>query len=243
VGGAGGGGAGGGRDIPTHPLVEALAPDPARPPEKATRLYGYPGPSTDPNATRLYLDHELSTYVEVPKEAIRHSQTLDNDAGTILWVDPKASVTHSTTQSQEVQADFLTGGIAQQHLATAAAAGTGLGGLGQGPQVTQFEVSFWGPCITQQLGCGFTRIPNCWVTELCPPSHFVQCPSVRVICTWEPPCAQVTHAPPCPSIGIACTVVQPCGFPTGIACPSQLRCPSGAICGGPVIDPLSPIAR
>jgi len=120
---------GGKKDIPTHPLVEALVPDPAKPPAKAVRLHGYPGPSTDPDATRLYLDHELSSYVEVPKEAIRHSQTLDNDAGTILWVDPKASLTHSTTQSQEVQADFLSGGISQQHLA-AAAVGTGLGGLG-----------------------------------------------------------------------------------------------------------------
>src|SRR5690242_12317049 len=107
----GGGGGGGGRDVPTRALVEARAPDAAQPPEKAVRLYGYPGPSTDAGATRLYLDQDLSSYVEVPKDAIRHSQTLENDAGTILWVDPKASIRHSTTQSHEVQADFLSGGI------------------------------------------------------------------------------------------------------------------------------------
>ena len=182
------------------------------------------------------------------RRPIRHSQTLANDAGTILWVDPKASVTHSTTQSQEVQADFLTGGIAQQHLATAAAAGGGAAGVLPTPPI---HLSQLAPCITQLLGCGFTRQVHCWVTELCPPSRFVHCPSFGFTCTFVPPCGVLSHTPPCQvvsavqpchSIGIACTVAPPC-FQTGFVCPSQLRCPSGPVCGGPVLDPLSPIAR
>jgi hypothetical protein len=235
------GGGGGGRDIPTHPLVEALVPDPAKPPEKAVQLHGYPGPSTDSNATRLYLDHELSSYVEVPKEAIRHSQTLDNDAGTILWVDPKASLTHSTTQSHEVQADFLSGGISQQHLGAAAAAGPAAGAVMQ-PTPT-VHASIFTPCITL-----WTHIPNCWRTETCPPSHFVPCASVGVCPSYSPACHVGTLLPVChsigftctvrPSIGIACTVLPP-------QCPvhSGFVCPSGPICGVQQGDPLSPIAR
>jgi hypothetical protein len=234
---------GGGKSIPTHPLVEALAPDPAQPPEKAVRLYGYPGPSTDANATRLYLDHELSSYVEVPNDAIRHSQTLENDAGTIVWVDPKASIRHSTTQSQEVQADFLSGGIAQQHLATAAAAGPAAGAVLQPTPTVQ--VSIFGPVCWGT----FTQIPHCWRTEACPPSHFLPCASIGALhCTLLPPCPSVAPlcqvaTQLCHSIGIACTVVPPCPVQTGFVCPSQLRCPSGPVCGGPVIDPISPIAR
>jgi len=247
-GGGGKAGGGGGGGIPTHPLVEALAPDPAQPPQRAARLFGYPGPSTDPNATRLYLDHDLSSYIEVPHDAIRHSQTLENDAGTIVWVDPSATVTHSTTQSHEVQADFLSGGIAQQHLGAAAAAGAGpAGAIFPTPTV---QVTHFGPCLSDFVRCGWTRIPHCWQTETCPPSHFAPCVSVGFTCTYlppcgvlthTPPCQLLTHAPPCPSIGIACTVAPPCHVSGIIAC-SQLGCPSGPVCIQPG-DPLSPVAR
>src|SRR5690349_17342997 len=103
---------GGGKDIPHHPLVEALASDPNQPPEQATKLFGFPGPAADAKSTRLWLDADLTSYVDVPDDAIVHSQTLENDQGTILWVEPSATLTHSTTRSQEVQAEFLGGSIA-----------------------------------------------------------------------------------------------------------------------------------
>lgn len=207
-----------GPKLPTHPLVEALVPDPGQPADQAARLFGYPGPSSKPDATRLYLDHGLSSYVDIPNDAIRHSQTLENDQGTHVWVDPSAPLTYSTTQSHQVQADFLSGSVAQQHLAGAAAGGGA--GAAAAPLPTP-HVSLLPPCVTHLLGCGyshltpcFTHIPHCWVTETCPPSHFVPC-------THLPPCAVATHTPPCPSIGIACTHFTPCVAPTHpLPCPS-----------------------
>jgi hypothetical protein len=109
------------KGIPHHPLVEALAPDPNQPPRKATRLFGYPGAAADPKSTRLWLDEELTSYLDVPDDAILYYRTLDNEEGTILWVDPTATLTHSAPQAQEVQADFLSGPIAQRSLAPALA--------------------------------------------------------------------------------------------------------------------------
>src|SRR5215203_4519817 len=109
-----------GKAIPHHPLVEALAADPNKPPTRATKLFGFPGPAAEAKATRLWLDSELTSYVEVPDEAILHSQTLESDQGTILWVQPDARLTHSTTASQEVQADFLGGSIAPGNIKAAA---------------------------------------------------------------------------------------------------------------------------
>jgi hypothetical protein len=83
-------------------------------------LFGYPGPAAAAKSTRLWLDADLRSYVDIPDAAILHWQTLDADRGTILWVDPQAPLTYSTTGSQEVQADFLGGAIAEGNLACAA---------------------------------------------------------------------------------------------------------------------------
>ncbi len=110
------------KSVPHHPLVEALASDPNQPPKRATRLFGYPGPAADRKSTRLWLDIDLTSYVDVPDEAILYSRTLADDEGTILWVDPAAMLSHSSPQPQEVQAEFLAGSIAEGNLAGAPAA-------------------------------------------------------------------------------------------------------------------------
>lgn len=108
-----------GKGVPYHPLVEALASDPNKPPERAKRLFGFPGPAAEANSTRLWLDLDLTGYIDVPNDAIKHSQTLEDNRGTILWVDPAATLTYSSIQSHEVQADFLGGSIAERNLAAA----------------------------------------------------------------------------------------------------------------------------
>ncbi len=72
------------RGIPHHPLPAALAADPSKPPQRATRLFGYPGPAAAAKSTRLWLDADLMSYVDIPDAAILHWQTLDGDRGTIL---------------------------------------------------------------------------------------------------------------------------------------------------------------
>ena len=50
----------GSKGIPHHPLVTALASDPGKPPTKATKLFGYPGPAAEKGSTRLWLDLDLT---------------------------------------------------------------------------------------------------------------------------------------------------------------------------------------
>jgi hypothetical protein len=58
----GGGGARGpnaGKELPQHPLVESLRPDPAQPAKKTVVLIGLPGKSDRPGYQRLYLTTKL----------------------------------------------------------------------------------------------------------------------------------------------------------------------------------------
>jgi hypothetical protein len=105
-----------GSSVPYHPLVEALASDPDKAPKRAARLFGYPGPATDPKSTRLWLDAGLSRFVDVPNAAVLHRQTLDGNRGTVLWVDPDARLEYSDASSHEVQAKFLGGAITESNL-------------------------------------------------------------------------------------------------------------------------------
>lgn len=209
-----------GKGVPHHPLVEALASDPSSPPKKATQLFGYPGPAADAKATRLWLDLELTGYVDVPDEAILHSQTLEDDQGTYLWVDPEATLTYSSAQSHEVQADFLGGSIAERNLGAAVPAG----GLGILPTVATVCRPTLGITCTIAEPCG--HIP--------PPSLGVRCPSSDVICgqivsartacpTVEPMCPpRLSAVPRCPTVEPMCgPVLSAAG-----RCPTVGRCPS-----------------
>jgi len=244
----------GGKGIPHHPLVEALASDPNQPPEQATKLFGYPGPAANAKSTRLWLNLDLSSYVEVANDAIVHSQTLDNDQGTILWVEPGTTVTHSTTQSQEVQAEFLGGSIAEQNLAAAPAGvewGSPMGGFtGEtrafpcAPRPLSID---WGTCNSRLGPCpADSRIP-------CPPES-VQLPCGSWICpppeTFRPPCPQ--DSPFCPesvfalcppkSIGIACTFEPRLCDPQAISAfpPCERQITDWET---PVVNPATPVLR
>ncbi len=161
------------KGVPHHPLVEALASDPNQPPKKATRLFGYPGPAADAKSTRLWLDTELTSYVDVPDDAILHSQTLDNDEGTNLWVDPAATLTQSATQEQEVQADFLAGSIAQGNLAGARP------NIDWGPQWPTIERTIATVCrpTLERTNC-----PPPTVQPPCGASYNVPCLSKGIVC-------------------------------------------------------------
>jgi hypothetical protein len=226
------------KGVPHHPLVEALASDPSSPPQRATKLFGFPGPAADAKATRLWLDLDLTGYVDVPDDAILHSQTLENEEGTYLWVDPTATLTHSGAQSHEVQAEFLGGSIAERNLGGAAPAA--------------------GPGIYPTLattGCRVPSIDICTVVpELC--GHQIvsartACPTVAPVCghlrsaathcpTVEPMChRRVSVATRCPTVeplcnpmlsaATRCPTVEPtCGPVPSVAihCMSFGRCPS-----------------
>jgi hypothetical protein len=199
----------GSKGIPHHPLVAALASDPSKPPEKATKLFGYPGPAAEKGSIRLWLDIDLTTYVDVPDEAILHSQTLPDDQGTYLWVDPTATLTYSSTQSHEVQAEFLGGSIAARNLAAAAPVG-GIGGGGLNTTATTCQES---------LGTGCTILDNCNETGLpnCPSAFEPVCGVVgtaATVCTRFPECPVVSAPTNCPTVYPRCRVSLATQCPT-----------------------------
>jgi hypothetical protein len=184
----------GSKGIPHHPLVSALASDPSKPPERATKLFGYPGPAAEKGAIRLWLDSDLTTYVDVPDEAILHSQTLPDDQGTWLWVDPGATLTVSSTQSHEVQAEFLGGSIAERNLAAAGPVG---GGGGGGLNTTAAT-------CRESLSTGCTVLDNCVETAL--PVCEERVETRPTLCaSWFPECPGVSAPAECPTASPGCT--------------------------------------
>lgn len=199
------------KGVPHHPLVEALASDPNKPPERATKLFGFPGPAADAKSTRLWLDADLTSHVEIPNDAIIHSQTLDNDQGTILWVDPSATVTHSTTQSQDVQAEFLGGSIAEGNLGGVPRIQDWGSKLGTGPTRTfpcepQVQTIDWGPCLWTDFPCQVSVNLPCLTKDL-------PCRSVNSPCVTEPRICEPIVTDP--------RICEPVA--------SSLRCPSRAV--------------
>lgn len=111
------------------PLVEALVPDPSQGPPNAAVLQGYLGKGTTERVWRLYLTPDLAAYVELPEDEILHSEKQPDD-GTFVWVRKELRLTVHRLQAAQVQADFLSGPVADARLdpAVTAAGMTVLGG-------------------------------------------------------------------------------------------------------------------
>ena len=224
--------------VDAHPLVKALVPDPSKPPLPTIKLLGLLGDSPSADTTRLWLDSSLTSYVDIPTEAIRHTQSLPDDGGTVVWVDPDAQLVYGTVTSQAVQASFLSGSIAATHLASAASAGlaAGPGGPVPTPPVTLPSacacVSRPGTCPTLPLcpseamlpsHCGCPSLPIC-PSEAMVPTH-CGCPSLP-ICPSEamPP----SHCGPCPTHQVWCqpsAFLAACGPTHTFGCRPSLPCP------------------
>ncbi|HYE14606.1 MAG TPA: hypothetical protein VD968_09220, partial [Pyrinomonadaceae bacterium] len=68
-------GEGGGAEIGFDDFVARIVRDPNDPPDLLL-LSGYLGSSSEEGHVRLYLNEELSRYVEIPEGAIRHTQEI-----------------------------------------------------------------------------------------------------------------------------------------------------------------------
>jgi hypothetical protein len=242
-----------------HPLVDALRPDPTQPPADVAVLQGFLGKSPTEGVWRLYLTPALDEYVEIPESDIVHAQDLPDGGGTIVWVPKSLSLPHTRTQSQQVQADFLSGAIAARALPSAASpAGQvtptimhptttvipSIGIVCPTPTATPsvhvicptppVSVHILCPTPSAVHACGHVTLPLC-PTETIPPTHLIRCPHSVVT-----PCVPVT-LPFCPtetcppSRLVICpqTIVAPC-LPVSAVCPTvnPAICPiaSGAAC-------------
>jgi hypothetical protein len=156
------------RRLGEDPLVAALVPDPSEGPPDSTVLHGYVGKSTTAGDWRLYLDHALTSYVEVAEGDILHHRQAADDGGTLIWVPKALELKVTRVSSTTIQAEFLSGAIAADrmqptahaNLAAPAAAGRGGG----------FHSIIVRQCVSNILGC---PSDGCTTWEACPPKPTV----------------------------------------------------------------------
>ena len=201
-------------DVPRDGFVGRVVQDPKQPPN-ALLLTGFVGDSAEEGHLRLYSDPSLSQYVDVPEEAVLHSEPLPMDqsplGGSHLWVRSDAKLLpqgggaqQQQQQQQQQQAGFLGGQLFQEQLGGAHAFG------GSPLQITlltvagcftQRPVQCWPPLRTPVIPC----IPDTIVGPRCPlPIRSVVIPCIPPTVV-EPHCFQVQW-PEIPQWG------QPGGF-------------------------------
>jgi len=170
-----------GRGLELDPLVRALTPGPGKPPRRTSRFFGLVGESPGDGHTRLWLDADLTSYVDIPDEAILYSKRLDDDAGSVLWVAAEADLSYGSATSYQVQARFLAGAITAAHLATTMGALPGT--MAARALIQQIPSMNAGSCPTQGLG---------WVPG-CPGEQQQLGPSLLVFC----PVPVISGSPAC----------------------------------------------
>lgn len=132
-------------------FIQKLVPNPSQPPD-VQLLGGYLGKSSQDGYWRLYLNPELTSYVDIAEKDIVHSQSAKNNqnslGGTLLWVRRGTEIKATRTTSRESQADFLRGAIAAS-IARRGGAGA-LGSIAALPRT--FAVSECAACPTDTGG-------------------------------------------------------------------------------------------
>jgi hypothetical protein len=102
-------------------FIERLVTDPSQVPELKP-LTGYLGKSHRDGYVRLSLSPALNNYVEIRVTDVTHSESLSAIVAgpqlprSIVWINADAKLRHTRTMSREVQADFLTGDLANAFL-------------------------------------------------------------------------------------------------------------------------------
>jgi hypothetical protein len=226
-------------------FVSEVVKDPKTPVETLL-LHGYAGDSSEAGHTRLYFDPQLSSYVEIPDDAILHSQEIPAAqsplGGTYVWIKRDTQVIHGQPTPARQKGAFLEGPI--------------MGGVN-----TQnvCNVTTPGPCVTVVCtippqchntippqcplpptpACPHTPLHGCPpLTPACPPTPNHPCivPTSPVICHVTPACPPTPHQP-CivPTSPVICqvyTVPPHCPINTAspICIPQSINCHTGDQC-------------
>jgi hypothetical protein len=228
--------------IPQDDFVSKVVRDPKQPPDTLL-LTGYLGESSEEGHTRLHFDPELKSYVEIPNDAILHTQPFPKESSPLgghhVWIKRDADLIHGQVGPERTKAKFFEGPIA------AGAAG--------GAAIPH--------AVTVLPGCGVTQATVC----ICPATPFHGCPPPTPLCPTLPVhCPTVLcHTPPhgcpptplCPTLPVHCPTVfchtplhgcptPPvlCPTPTAIhQCATHVACPSVAVvCPTPTVLPHCP---
>ncbi|MBI3650016.1 MAG: hypothetical protein HY231_03085 [Acidobacteria bacterium] len=105
-------------------FVSKIVKNPDSPPDTLL-LRGYLGESSEAEHTRLYFDATLSSYVEIPDDAILHEEDVPKEQSPLgesfVWIKQDAEVIHGKAGPQRTKAKFFEGPIAQAAAQAAAA--------------------------------------------------------------------------------------------------------------------------
>ena len=115
------------------------------------RLYGYPGASSEEGHERLYLNPDLTNYVEVPTAAILHRMAVPTDqdpyGAIVLWVKKDAALIYKMTPAAQALAHYFAGAIQ----GAAAAAGAG---IAAGPAAGPINPLLFTACLNRTTRLG-----------------------------------------------------------------------------------------
>ena len=217
-------------------LPDRLAPDPKNPPD-LTLLQGWLGASSEDGHRRLYLDPELSNSLEIPEDAIVHTQEIPRDqnplGGEWVWIKADAAVKQGPGLERQY-ARFLRGQIQQDYFAGAggaAAAGGGMVGA-PNPAALAYPIRTLFNCPTRTTWCRPSQVTICASSQMiCRPTIGIACvPSAAWVCQTNI-CPSAVDA--CPSAPGGCdfTIYQQTG--TIVQQPGGL----GGVAGGLGFDP------
>ena len=208
-------------------FVSKIVKDPNAPPNTLL-LQGYLGDSSDEGHVRLYLDPQLSDYVEIPEADILHTQEAPNSSlgETYVWINLDAELTHGKAGPQRLKASFLEGRLQQQFLGGAAAAAPQPGPIPTPP----FSV------LCPPHSVGFGCVPSI-VLDFCPTRFPIACQSRLIyqchthapyLCPVSVPVYQChpSVATPCPSHSLTCqSVLTPCPSLPMVQCHPSVATP------------------
>lgn len=216
-------------NIPLDDFVSKVVKDPKQPPD-TTLLTGYLGKSSEEGHTRIYFDPELKNYLEVPNDAVLHTQEIPKEVsslgGSHIWIKSDAELIHGKVGPSRTKAKFFEGPIA----AAAAGFAGGAAGVQQIPPGQAFTAAF--VCPTPHVG-GCTQPPTPGI--ICGISHPCETSPVSVVY-----CPPTPFCPPHTVPALCFPHFTPgCPLATAQACPSIGGCPSIAcgFHGGGVVDP------
>jgi hypothetical protein len=209
-------------------FVRRIVTDPRNVPD-VMRLYGYPGASSEENHDRLYLSPDLSTYIEVPREATLHRMAVpaeqDPNGAVVLWVRRDAALIQKAAPAAQALANYFAGTIAGA--AATPAVGPALAGI-----------SYAGLCTAHSVCCpvspGLACHPSNPLGPICIPSILPgQCRVFEAAAA--PGVAAALAIPPIPTrVGLGCVPSAlctrgPCLTFVAIVCNQELSIPA---CGG-----------
>jgi hypothetical protein len=226
-GGGGSRGPNAGKELPQHPLVDSLRPDPSQPARKTVVLIGLPGKSDRPGYQRLYLTTKLNYYAEFLVSGILSAETIPADKSpfpsheaTQVTIGRDANIQYVSAPSSQPVDEF----DLDVRLGTPGAALASVGIPTRGPTCfadgtcrtcRTCDTCGAGTCRTCQTACGQATCQTC------------QTACGQATCgTCQTRCNQHTCG------GTCVTCIQagcgPTDVPTG--CPDFFTCPKG--CGG-----------